>query len=300
MLYIAPDESLQNITSFMSEKRHSSVLVVEDNKPVGIITERDIVKYLSTSINSQQQTDAKEQYPSAIELMTHNPITVNRSQTLQESLVICVVNNVRHLPVVNDDGNLRGIITYTDIANELLEVNQRLQDLSLIDPLLEIGNRRAMELELKSTHELSRRYSHNYAIVMIDIDFFKKYNDHYGHQAGDQTLQNVAACIKDSLRVSDHVYRYGGEEFLVLLPQTESAGAKILAQRILDKLVEKNIPHIKSIFNTVTASCGIAFYSEDTKDDVGEWTHVVKQADEALYMAKSEGRNRLSLYRNIN
>ena len=300
VLYIAPDESLQNITRFMSEKRLSSILVVENNKPVGIITERDIVKYLSTSINSQQQTDAKEQYPSAAELMTHNPITVNRSQTLQESLVICVVNNVRHLPVVNDDGNLRGIITYTDIANELLEVNQRLQDLSLIDPLLEIGNRRAMELELKSTHELSRRYSHNYAIVMIDIDFFKKYNDHYGHQAGDQTLQNVAACIKDSLRVSDHVYRYGGEEFLVLLPQTESAGAKILAQRILDKLVEKNIPHSKSIFNTVTASCGIAFYSEDRKDDVGEWTHVVKQADEALYMAKSEGRNRLSLYLNIN
>ena len=299
VLYIAPDESLQNITNFMSEKSHSSVLVVEDNKPVGIITERDIVKYLSTLLNSFKKTDATHQHPFATDLMTHNPITINKSKTLHESLIVCVINNVRHLPVVDDDGELCGLMTYTDIANELLEINQRLQDLSLVDPLLDIGNRRAMELGLKSTHGLSRRYSHNYAIVMIDIDFFKKYNDHYGHQAGDQTLQNVAACIKDSLRASDHVYRYGGEEFLVLLPQTESDGAKILAQSILDKLVEKNIPHSKSIFNTVTASCGIAVYYNDTKDVISDWTHVVKQADQALYHAKSEGRNRLSLFQNI-
>lgn len=295
VFFVVSNESLQNITRFMSENRHSSVLVVEDNKPIGIITERDIVTYLSTSINSQQQTAVTEQYPSATELMTHNPITVNRSQTLQESLVICVVNNVRHLPVVDDDGNLQGIITYTDIANELLEVNQRLQDLSLIDPLLNIGNRRAMELELKSTHELSRRYSHNYAIIMIDIDFFKKYNDQYGHQAGDNTLQKVAICIKDSLRISDYVYRYGGEEMLVLLPQTDIGGAEILAQRILDSLVEQKIPHCESHFNTVTVSCGISYYNSAEQEVTG-WSQVVKQADEALYSAKSDGRNRLSIY----
>ncbi|MCW9030035.1 MAG: GGDEF domain-containing protein [Gammaproteobacteria bacterium] len=299
VLFVTPDESLKNITRLMSKKSLSSVLVVKDNKPVGIITERDIVKYLSSFLNSLNKTDATHHYPVATELMTHNPITANKSQTLQDSLIMCVVNNVRHLPVVNDDGDLCGIMTYTDIANELLEVNQRLQDLSLVDPLLEIGNRRAMELALKSTHELSRRYSHHYTVVMIDIDYFKKYNDHYGHQAGDKALQNVAACIKNSLRASDYVYRYGGEEFLVLLPQTEADGAKILAQRILDTVINGAIPHCESPFNTVTVSCGIACYDEDSKDGVSQWMQVVKHADEALYNSKSAGRNQLSLYLNI-
>ncbi len=106
----------------------------------------------------------------------------------------------------------------------------------------------------------------------------------------------MVKVVRTVIRESNRVYRYGGEEFLVLLPQTELYGAKILAQRILDNLKEQNIPHCKSSFNTVTASCGIAYYSKEVLEEACDWEQVVKQADDALYVAKSDGRDRLSAF----
>ena len=311
VLSVAEDASLQEVSALMRENGFSCIMVAHAGKPLGIITERDMVKHMSILL---EQDPPQRQQLHAVDIMTSNLITLTKNQGLMDALVICLANKIKHIPVVDDDENLCGIITYTDIATnhrnyleyqiavveknthertaELEEANRQLHELSMIDALLEIGNRRSMEIDVKSTHELSRRYNNCYSIMMIDVDYFKKYNDFYGHQLGDVALQKVSKIIQAAIRGSDRVYRYGGEEFLVLLPQTETDGAKVLAQRILDKLVEENIPHGKSPVNLLTASCGIATYTQCKNTDSSDWKHVVKEADEALYQAKGAGRNR--------
>lgn len=314
VLSVEPETNLKEVVSLMKDNAISCMLITHNGKLVGIITERDLVRHFS-NLFDDLYSDVQKFL--AADIMTKNLVTLNKDQSLIDALVISVANKVRHIPVVDKDEQLCGVITYTDIASshhnliesqvaiieknihertaELEEANQHLHELSMVDPLLGVGNRRAMEIDLKSTHELSLRHSNNYTIVMLDIDYFKKYNDHYGHQAGDEALQQVAKVIQDIIRTSDRVYRYGGEEFLLLLPHSESEGGGILAKRVLSALVKQNIPHCKSEFNTVTASCGIAHYHPESHKDITDWSEVVKRADDALYQAKSEGRNRLSV-----
>lgn len=319
VLFVEADAPLNHIATLMSEQKYSCLLVVQDKKPIGIITERDLVSYLSNKLNNNSKSLQKENLPVAVDLMSYNLIMLQQNQNILDALVVCIANNIRHIPVLDCSGYLVGIVTYTDIADfqrnimesqsaiieksisertsDLMKANQRLKEMTLTDPLLEIGNRRAMEIDVKCTHDLSRRYADDYAIVMIDIDIdnFKLYNDYYGHQAGDETLQRVTKSIKSSIRTSDRIYRYGGEELLVLLPQTESEDAKELANRVLDKLIKK-IPHCKSPYDCVTVSCGIGLFNSNFKQAYKEWSYTVKIADEALYSAKNAGRNRVSIY----
>lgn len=273
--------------------------------------------FLAENLNNNTSDLNKNKPPLAADLMTYNLIMLQEEQNILEALVVCTANNIRHLPVVDSDGLLAGIVTYTDIANfqrnvmesqaviieqsitertsELVKANQRLKEMTLLDPLLGIGNRRAMEIDIKCTHDLSRRYADDYAIAMVDIDNFKLYNDHYGHQAGDDTLKKVTNSIKSTIRTSDRIYRYGGEELLILLPQTTSDGAKKLAKRVLNELESENIPHCKSPYDCVTVSCGLGIYNNDFKRGGIDWSNILKSADDALYAAKNAGRNKVSI-----
>jgi diguanylate cyclase (GGDEF)-like protein len=313
VLTVSENASLQEISSLMRDNGYSCIMIAPEAKPLGIITERDMVKHMSLLL---EQDPSERQQLKAVDIMTTDLVTLNKDQLLMDALVICLANKIKHIPVVDDDENLCGIITYTDIATnhrnyleyqiavveknthertaELEEANRQLHELSMIDSLLGIGNRRAMEIDIKSTHELSRRYKHEYTIIMVDVDYFKKYNDHYGHQAGDETLITVADVLKQVIRESDRIYRYGGEEFLLLLPHTDIQGGKILGDRVLQSLREQAIPHCKSTFDVVTASCGIGYYNPEIHKDISGWNEVVKWADTALYSAKAEGRNRVS------
>lgn len=317
VLTVEPHSSLAEITTFMSKQHYSCLLVVQNKKPLGIITERDIVRFLSENLNDDFLKHKQNNLPRAVDLMTRNLIMLQDDQTILEALVVCTANKVRHLPVVDTNGFLSGLITYTDIVNfqrhimesqsaiieksisertsELLKANQRLKEMTLLDPLLGIGNRRAMEIDIKCTHDLSQRYKDDYAIAMVDIDNFKLYNDHYGHQAGDDALQRVTNSIKSTIRSTDRIYRYGGEELLILLPKTKSEGAKELAQRILNGLESENIPHCKSPYSCVTVSCGLGIYNSDVSQKDFDWAHIVKSADDALYAAKDGGRNQFSI-----
>jgi len=317
ILSVEPHAPLNEITRLMSQQRYSCLLVVQNKKPVGIITERDIVHFLSESLNGGFVNGNFKKLPLAADLMTYNLIMLQQEQDILEALVVCIANKVRHLPVVDSNGFLAGLVTFTDIANfqrnimesqsaiieknisertsELIQANQRLMEMTLLDPLLEIGNRRAMEIDIKCTHNLSKRYAESYAIAMIDIDNFKLYNDHYGHQAGDDALKKVTKSIKSTIRRSDRIYRYGGEELLILLPQTKSEDAKNLAQRVLCELESEKIPHCKSPYDCITVSCGLGVYSHTVKCEENEWSQIIKSADEALYAAKNSGRNQVSL-----
>lgn len=181
--------------------------------------------------------------------------------------------------------------SFDDMLAELQQANTRLRRQSEVDGLLGIANRRAFDEAL--THEWARavREFTVTSLLMIDVDFFKNYNDTYGHQAGDGCLKRLADAIASSLkRPGDVVARYGGEEFSVLLPQTDAAGADEVAREIQDAVSRLAIPHSGSLVSTqVTVSIGI---STVTPTPGLKQEAMVHAADHALYRAKQAGRNR--------
>ena len=187
---------------------------------------------------------------------------------------------------------LRRITRITDrTARSLHENNLDLTDKVHYDALTGIYNRRFMEDNLKRVMKTTSRSGSTLSVLMMDIDFFKKYNDTYGHSEGDICLKTVAETIAESLlRPDDFVARYGGEEFIVILPDTDESGARVMANKILTNIRGKNIPHEKNeVANCVTTSIGVT--TSDVKRGE-EGSDYVKRADEALYVSKQNGRDR--------
>ncbi|MCB1191198.1 MAG: diguanylate cyclase [Leptospiraceae bacterium] len=177
---------------------------------------------------------------------------------------------------------------------ELRKANSMLQNLSRIDTLTQVANRRMFDEHLEREWRRSKREKQPLTIMMIDVDHFKKYNDHYGHQAGDKCLQHIAQAIKQVVnRPMDLVARYGGEEFVVILANTNTEGAVELAKKIQNRIQKINIMHEKSDYKTITLSIGIASVLPglSTRSD-----SLLAQADKALYQAKHNGRNCYEVY----
>ncbi len=174
---------------------------------------------------------------------------------------------------------LRSIGNQLGMAITNLKLYEKTKDLTLKDPLTGIANRRYLDMELKKSLHLSKRTNSPFSLIMIDIDFFKKYNDTYGHVAGDNLLKDISKVFQKALRETDIVGRYGGEEFLALLPDTDLLGARNVAERIRKAVMAKT---------GVTVSLGVASLQKET----GDWKEILIMADTALYRAKENGRNR--------
>jgi diguanylate cyclase (GGDEF)-like protein len=174
-------------------------------------------------------------------------------------------------------------------TDELAEMAARFEALSLEDPLLGIGNRRAMETALDRIVDLAMRYERSFSALLLDVDHFKAFNDLYGHGQGDRALVDVATTLRTHQRKSDASYRYGGEEFLVLLPETENEGAYCVAERLRVAVEQIGRPHRESERGVVTVSCGVATFRSGDES----WRVLVDRADAALYRAKENGRNRV-------
>ena len=174
---------------------------------------------------------------------------------------------------------------------QLEKKNSELEKLATKDHLTTLANRRHGEQHLHDEWKTAIRHHRSIAVIMIDIDQFKSYNDHYGHQMGDDALKTVAESIKQSLsRPSDLACRYGGEEFLVILPDTDVVGGFKVARRIQNALFKVRIPHEHSqIQDYLTTSSGVAHIIPKRGDKINV---LVKQADIAMYKAKFSGGNR--------
>lgn len=169
---------------------------------------------------------------------------------------------------------------------KLLEEKETLTDLSMMDPLTGLYNRRGFQNRLE--HVLALGTGQHF-VMLMDIDHFKAYNDHYGHMMGDQALTRVSAAIRDSVRSRDIVTRYGGEEFLVLLTNSDPQSARLAAERIRQRVYDLRIPHMfnESVATNVTLSIGIAPLENQDIDSA------LRKADAALYEAKNQGRNHI-------
>ena len=306
----APDTHLLDVIQGMIDNHYSCMVVVDHDRPVGIITERDIVRLLAEFLNSKPSVPVKVE-----EVMSVPVATVTEETTLFEALVISNAQKIRHLPVVSENGHLRGLVTQSDLAkahfhifekqreiielsvaqrtHELQQANQQLKSLSMIDSLTGLGNRRAMEVDLEHTHAQAVRYNRSYAVALFDVDYFKLYNDTYGHKAGDAALRQLSVYLQECIRKSDRLYRYGGEEILLLMPETTLYGALILTDRILAGFAGLNIPHETSPFEHITLSCGVACQVEE--NGYASWEELVDLADRGLYASKNSGRNRVTI-----
>jgi diguanylate cyclase (GGDEF)-like protein len=173
------------------------------------------------------------------------------------------------------------------LSSQLADMNIELSRLTRTDPLTGLMNRRAWHEAAAIEQGRSQRKSCPFSVLMIDIDCFKKLNDSLGHQAGDDCLAQLAQGIQIACRCTDLVGRYGGEEFVVLAPETDTPGAVHLAERIRTAVSDLHLPHPDSgIGPYVTVSTGVATGVGD------KWEDVVRRADKALYAAKNAGRNR--------
>ncbi len=170
------------------------------------------------------------------------------------------------------------------------KVQRQLLDISLTDALTGIPNRRCFDQELSKQWQWSLLQQKTLAVVLLDIDHFKKYNDNYGHVKGDETLHLVAQSMQGSLlRPSDTIFRYGGEEFVLILTAIDENGANRVTQRILKNIEQLAIEHhFSSASSVITVSAGIAIISPSTQSCANE---LVKLSDDALYLAKKNGRN---------
>jgi diguanylate cyclase (GGDEF)-like protein len=182
------------------------------------------------------------------------------------------------------------------VALERAEWQERateFQLMSITDLLTSLPNRRYLEVRLAEELNRSKRYYYPMSFLMIDIDDFKSYNDLNGHQAGDLALQITAQCLKDTLRSADVAIRYGGEEFCILLPQTPVHEAKVIAERIRQRMASTNYPHGKTqTLGSVTISIGVSTFTKEI--DTAE--RIISAADSALYDAKHKGKNRIEVY----
>jgi diguanylate cyclase (GGDEF)-like protein/PAS domain S-box-containing protein len=185
---------------------------------------------------------------------------------------------------------VRDIAEQKKIEDLLASEYRQLSEVAALDELTGIANRRTFNQIMEKEARRHKRSTQNLSLLLIDVDYFKQFNDLYGHLRGDTCLQAIAATLKQSLRRdADLVARFGGEEFVILLPMTEIEGAEVIARKILKAVLALGIPHSGSPLGVVTVSVGITCGSTGIPLDQ---IALLDQADRALYQAKNSGRNR--------
>ena len=179
------------------------------------------------------------------------------------------------------------------LINDLKKSKEKLKLLTLTDPMTKLYNRRYFSSISKDILNLAKRNKEHIAVLMIDIDRFKDINDTYGHYFGDEVIISLADEFKKQKRESDVVFRFGGEEFLILLPNTDIKGAKILAEKIRIAIENKilHFPNKKDLKYTISIGISASKLS-NKQEDIQE---IINRADKALYKAKKDGRNKVSI-----
>lgn len=184
---------------------------------------------------------------------------------------------------------------------ELELLNKELHTLARRDTLTRLGNRLQLREDLEVLHARVERYGYSYCAILCDVDSFKLYNDHYGHLAGDEVLQRVANATMANFRTGDSSYRYGGEEFLTILPEQPLEKAILAADRLRESIEDLSIPHEGAYPENgspgvVTVSIGVSGLVAGESKSV---EHLLKEADEALYRAKEAGKNQVAVYERL-
>jgi len=234
-------------------------------------------------------------YVFAIDLVSQMPAEAadNSSLVLLTAAIISLIGNYQLESEIRRDFLLTLLQKINTI--KLKETNRKLELLSISDELTGTANRRHFDITFEREWNSAARNEYPISLIFLDIDFFKSYNDNYGHQAGDRCLKKIGDALNRSVRRSrDLLARYGGEEFVVLLPHTEMEEALQIAENIRIHIQNMDIRHSYSeITNQITVSLGVASALPNLQT---KSSYLIEQADAALYQAKNNGRNRVVRY----
>jgi diguanylate cyclase (GGDEF)-like protein len=194
------------------------------------------------------------------------------------------------------EARVRSMLRIKELQDELGEKNRELEQLSISDGLTGLFNHRHLQDVVHEEFERARRTGEPLSVVMLDLDHFKRVNDLYGHPAGDRVLQDLAEILRHTAREIDKLGRYGGEEFLAVLPDTEPEAAAIFAERVRERVAHHLFPVGRGEPLRLTVSCGTATYPHP---GVYNPKMLVQRADQAMYAAKAAGRNRIARYNQL-
>lgn len=294
--------SLREVAERLGGGGLSSLIVCDGDAPVGMIGGREMMRLCLELLEGRVPATAAD-------VMLELRGRLREDAPVSEAVDLITLAQVRRIVIVNAEGGLSGLVTQTDLmraqareieaqrdeleqrvgerVQELAEVNGQLEELARLDPLLKIGNRRAMREELSRLEAYTSRYEGGFGIALCDIDYFKKYNDHYGHPEADLVLKKVADTIKQTVRAVDGVYRYGGEEILITFPETNLEGVRTAAEHVREAVEGLEIAHAGSDTGILTLSIGVAAHEQGDPDSQA----LIAAADATLYEAKSAGRN---------
>lgn len=274
---VTKDVSLGTCAGIMARANIGSVVIMEDGKPVNIVTESDIIKgvalFNSTDISVEELI--RQLKPE------RKLITALDDKTYYECYQILLKHKIKHLVIVNSDRDLEGIVSYADFV-------QFLNDFSVKDALTSVYNKWFLEFTLEKFSVEKTKFS----VVFIDLDGFKKVNDQYGHRVGDILLKEVAQFLRKSIRNTDLLFRYGGDEFTILALNTSEKEAEKMAIKLL-RLVKETVFEILGHKINILFSGGVA--SNYNRDCANMWD-IIDLADKALYWAKETGRGRICIF----
>ena len=301
-----------------TDKRRPIVLIVDDTLPN--------IQLLTQALRYDYATQSALNGPDALSLLRGTDkadlVLLDVGMPMMDGYEVCrrikQDPTIRHIPVIFvsimdqfknqqrgfDLGAVDYIIKPFTLSLLIARVNihiklklksEMLEELALLDGLMDIPNRRGLEKMLTTEWGRAKRSGMPLSVLMIDIDFFKAFNDNYGHGAGDECLKKVAQALEKGLmRPSDFIGRYGGEEFAVILPDCNENGAALVAENLRERVAALKISHAHSaVTGHVTVSIGHAtrIVAADSS-----WPALTDEADKALYLAKKRGRNQISGY----
>jgi diguanylate cyclase (GGDEF)-like protein len=293
--WVDKEEITSDIFNVMEYYKHDAAMIIEDGRPVGIVTTKDILRLLKSHADLSLPIKT---------YMVSPVITVSQQCTLNEALHFMQDKHFKRIVTVDEEGKLVGSITQKELISvaytrwvrmiqsyqkELHEINEKLErksrkfeKIAATDPLTGLYNRmKFLELFISEYTVMVQRHN-DLSILVIDLDHFKEVNDTYGHNIGDEVLKQVSNLLLKELRNVDILCRWGGEEFVALLPAADCDSAWLIAEKIRSAIEAFSLEGIPGI----TASIGVSQIKEG--DDLHE---VIERADRALYSAKMAGRN---------
>ncbi len=274
--------SLPDYKTFIAQNAEEALEFFEQH-PIDVM----ITDIILSGINGLELTErVKKNYDTAVIIMTGFIDDYSYEEAIRKGADEFVLK-----PVQFEELRLRlkRLTRERRMERERIQMLDALKKLSITDDLTRLYNSRHFYYQLEQEINRHYRYNRPLSLFLIDIDNFKIYNDKYGHLEGDRILSRLGGLISDSIRSMDTGYRYGGEEFTVILPETDSSAAIKVSERIVNQVKEQNPVNIEGA-QPITLSIGVTEYSQGESI-----TRLVKRADRAMYMSKEKGRNRISL-----
>ncbi|MDQ1263013.1 MAG: hypothetical protein QG559_14 [Campylobacterota bacterium] len=292
--WINKDLSTSVVLDDMLKNSSDSVMIVEDKKPIGIFTTKDVIRVIRKNFDLEKP----------ISNYMSTPVeTIAKQSSVKQALDFLNKKHYKRVVVVDEMGNMSGMITQKELISlayskwailmkehqeelhqinaTLLNKNKQIEQIASRDPLTNLYNRYKFSKLFVSSYKMMLERENALSLVIMDIDYFKRINDTYGHNVGDEVLIYISNIILNALRDTDIVCRWGGEEFVMLLPSVNIENALSIAHKIRGLIKEQQVKHFK-----VTASFGVTEIKE--QDDLKS---VIARADSALYEAKNSGRD---------